>query len=135
VGPGLDRAYLDLFGLPAIAADLNGDRNADIVFAAQFADSPDGARRRCGEVYVYWGSLRSVMDAKSGEAELADVTIVGGAEMESIGGALLAARLSGGRTPDLVIGAPEGRGGAEAESNTGRLYVVPRARLLAGPSR
>jgi hypothetical protein len=123
----------DLFGLPVIADDFNGDRNADIVFAAQFADAPDGSRRRCGEVCLYWGSLRSVMDAKSGEAELADVTIVGGAEMESIGSALLAARLSGGRTPDLVIGAPEGRGGAE--DSTGKLYVVPRERLLARPSR
>jgi hypothetical protein len=125
----------DLFGLPVIADDLNGDRGDDIVFAAQFADAPDGDRRRCGEVYVYWGSLRSVMDAKSGTAELADVTIVGSAQMESIGGALLAARLSGGRTPDLVIGAPNARGAPEIEGRTGRVYVVPPERLLARPSR
>ncbi len=125
----------DLFGLPVIADDFNGDRGADIVVAAQFADSPDGSRRRCGEVYVYWGSLRSVMDAKSGTADLADVTIVGSAEMESIGGALLAARLSGGRTPDLVIGAPNGRGEPEVDGRPGRLYVIPPERLLARPSR
>jgi hypothetical protein len=123
----------DLFGLPVIAADLNGDSNADIVVGAQFADSPDGSRRRCGEVYVYRGSLRSVMDAKSGKAELADVTIVGGAEMESVGGALLAAPLSGERTPDLVIGAPEGLGASESDGRTGRVYVVPPELLRARP--
>lgn len=125
----------DLFGLPVIADDFNGDRSVDIVVAAQFADSPDGARRRCGEVYVYWGSLRSVMDAKSGTAELADLTIVGSAEMESIGGALLAARLSGARTPDLVIGAPDGRGEPDVDGRTGRLYVIPSRLLLARPPR
>lgn len=125
----------DLFGLPVIAEDLNGDRNADIVVGAQFADSPDGSRRRCGEVSVYWGSLKSVMDAKSGSADLADLTIVGGQEMESIGGALLAASLSGGRTPDLTIGAPDARSGIGAEERTGKLYVVSREMLLRRPSR
>jgi hypothetical protein len=124
----------DLFGLPVIAGDFNGDRADDIVIAAQFADPPDARRRRCGEVCVYWGSLRSVMDAKSGGAEQADLTIVGGEEMESIGGALLAAPITGGRTPDLLIGVPEGRGASDGDERSGRLYVVPRERLLARPS-
>ena len=86
-------------------------------------------------MYVYWGSLRSVMDAKSGKSDIADLTIVGGTEMEAIGGALLAAPLSGGRTPDLVIGAPDGSGGAEVDGRTGRVYVIPPERLLARPPR
>ena len=129
------RSKWDLFGLPVMAADLNGDRAADIVVAAQFTDSPDGNRRRCGEAYVYWGSLRSVMEAKAGTAELADVTIVGAEEMESIGGALKAAGLSGGRTPDLIIGAPDAPGEVSGESRVGRLYVVPPDRLLARSAR
>jgi hypothetical protein len=131
----LAQSKWDLFGLPVIADDLNGDRTADIVVAAQFADAPDGTRRRCGEVSIYWGSLPSVMDAKSGKAGLADVTIVGGSAMESIGGALLSARLSGGAAPDLVIGAPEGWGQADADVKAGRLYVVPNRILINRPPR
>jgi hypothetical protein len=129
------RSRWDLYGLPVAVGDFNGDRNADLVFAAQFADSPDGSRRRCGEVYLFWGSLRSVMDAKAGTAKLADVTIVGSAEMESIGGALLVAPILGRLTPDLIIGAPDAAGGDAPGDRPGAVYVIPSEELRARPPR
>lgn len=118
----------DLFGLPIMLCDLNGDGSADLVVSAQFADADDGARQRCGGVYVFRGGLRSVMEAKSGEAKLADVIILGGREFDALGGALAAAPVSGDR-PDLIVGAPEARDQEGGEA-AGKLHVIP-AHLLA----
>ena len=64
-------------------------------------------RARCGEIYIYFGSFESVMAAKAGSAEHADVTIVGAHALDSIGGALLAVDLMGFGSLALVIGAPD----------------------------
>jgi hypothetical protein len=117
----------DLLGLPVLLADLSGDGASDIVFAAQFADSPGGERPRCGEVYVYRGGLRSVVAAKTGRPDLADTIVVGEASQDALGGCLFVAAAEGRRL-DLVIGAPDaGRPGAE---RSGKLHVIT-AELLA----
>ena len=97
----------DLFGLPVLLADVTGDGAADIVTASTFADGPDDERNACGEVYVYRGSLRSVMAAKAGSAELADVTVAGASPEDAIGGALFLARFSESEPATLLIGAPD----------------------------
>jgi len=118
----------DMFGLPVYLADLNGDGSADMVAAARHADGPDGKRRTCGEVYVYWGSLRSVMAAKGGRARLADITIIGGAEEDGIGTALLAAQLSSDGPPSLLVGAPNAPSTADEGTpvpRSGKLILLP----------
>ena len=122
------RERWDLFGLPVLLADLSGDGASDIVAAAQFADSPDGARPRCGEVYIYRGGLRSVVAAKTGRPDLADVVIVGEASQDALGGCLFAASAEG-RGLHLVIGAPDA-GRPEVE-RSGKIHLVP-AELLRG---
>jgi hypothetical protein len=121
----------DLFGLAALLADMNADGPADIVVSAPFAGAQGDARPRCGEVYVFWGGLRSVVKAKAGAAELADIRIIGARAQESLGGSLLATRLSGARTPDLVIGAPDAAvtpGG----DRYGKLFIVPGSDVGGG---
>ncbi len=100
------RSRWNLFGLPIIMADMNGDGPQDLIVAAQLAGRGSD-RGRCGEIYIYFGSLRSVMTAKAGSAEHADVTIIGASALDSIGGSLLAAYLTESRRPALIIGAPD----------------------------
>ena len=123
----------DMFGLPVLLADVNGDGAADVVVAAQFADGPGNDRRACGEVHVYWGSLPSVMVAKAGNSGLADVTIVGESPEDSIGGTLFFVGTSDGTNPALLIGAPDapctGDDG-EAIHRCGKLIVLSRESLL-----
>lgn len=116
----------DLFGLPVLLQDLNGDASNDIVIAAQFADGPDGDRENCGEVYIFWGSLKSVVTAKAGTPELADVTVVGISGGDRSGGSLAVSDLIGDRSPDVIIGAPDSSGASESASpGYGRVVVVP----------
>ena len=122
------RGRWDLFGLPSLLADLNGDGASDIVVASQFADSPEGGRRRCGEVHVFRGGLRSVLAAKAAEPDLADVIIVGRASGDGLGGCLFTAP-GEGRLLDLIVGAPDaGRPGAV---RSGAIHMVAGG-LLAG---
>ena len=123
----------DLFGLPTILADLNGDKSDDIIAAAQFADPHDGKGGR-GAVHVFWGSLRSVMAAKAGSAELADITLIGSEGRGAFGASLLAVDLAGDARLDLVIGAPEPPPDGDA-SGSGAFFIVDGAELAATPRR
>jgi hypothetical protein len=120
------RARWDMFGLPVHLSDLNGDGYADVIVASQFADGLSGDRESCGEVYVFRGSLKSVMAAKAGSAERADVTVVGGRPFDSIGGALLVGDIIGADAPELLIGAPDAAGWTvDGGERVGMLIIVP----------
>lgn len=115
------RERWDLFGLPVLLADLDGDGSAEVTVAAQFADSRDGTRSRCGEVYIYRGGLRSVIAAKAVSPDQADLTFVGARSLDSLGGFLLTAPAEA-RFPGLVIGAPDASGPGAARS--GKVHIV-----------
>lgn len=127
-------ARWDLFGLPVLLRDMNADGRADLIASAQFADFDDGARKRCGKVYLYRGGPRSVVAAKTGKADLADLIIVGGSPFDAIGGALAAGAITGDR-PDLIIGAPEAGkalpAGPGDETSEGMVMIVPASLLQA----
>lgn len=113
----------DLFGLAALLADVNGDGPADVVASAPFAGAEEDARPRCGEVYVFWGGPSSVLRAKAGASELADIRIIGARAQDALGGSLLVARVSGVRSPDLLIGAPDASS-ASGGDHCGMLFIV-----------
>ena len=123
----------DLFGLPVLLADVDGDGADDIIAASQYAEGPDDKRNACGEVYAYRGSLRSVMAAKAGSTELADITIFGENPEDAIGGALLVIEFSEGGQPALLIGAPNAPGTGEDGETTprrGKLILLSVDSLL-----
>jgi len=127
------RSRSDLFGIPVLLADLNGDGSVDIIAASQYAGGPDDERDACGEVYVYWASVRSVIAAKAGSTELADVTIIGESPEDSIGGSLLVVGISDGGPPALLIGAPNAPGDGEDGATIqrrGKLILLPGEFLL-----
>ncbi len=127
------RSRSDLFGIPVLLADLNGDGSSDIIAASQYADGPDDKRDACGEVYVYWASVRSVIIAKAGSTELADVTVVGESPDDSIGGSLLVVEISEGEPAALLIGAPNAQGDGEDGATIqrrGKLILLPGKSVL-----
>jgi len=124
------RSMWDIFGLSPMIADLNGDGFDDIAISAQFVNGMSGERKRSGEVYVYWGSLRSVMSAKGGTAERADLTMVGAAG-DAIASALVPVDVTGDGRPELVLGAPEASGLGEESTLRGRIYITPAELLRA----
>ena len=127
------RSRSDLFGVSVLLADLNGDGSVDIIAASQYADGPDDKRDACGEVYVYWASVRSVIAAKAGSTKLADVTVVGESPGDSIGGSLLVVDISEGGPPTLLVGAPNSPGVAEGGApiqRRGKLILLPGESLL-----
>jgi len=126
----LGRSMWDIFGLAPLIADLNGDGFADLTVAAQFVNGFDGERQRSGEVYLYRGSLRSVVAAKGGSAERADAVLVG-ATGDAIAGAAVAIDVTGDGRPELVLGAPDASGLDEERTRRGRIYITPAELLRA----
>jgi len=124
------RSMWDIFGLSPLVVDLNGDGFDDVAVTAQFVNGMNGERKRSGEVYVYWGSLRSVMSAKGGTAERADLVMTGAAG-DAVAGALVPADIIGDGRPELVLGAPEASGLGEENTRRGRIYVTPSELLRA----
>jgi len=122
----------DIFGFAVMLADMNGDGQADIVASAPFAGGDGDSRPRCGEVCVFWGGVRSVVRAKAGSSELADIRIVGAGERDAIGSCLIAVRAGGAKTPDLLIGAPDAPVTSGCGDRCGKLIVVPAAAGLGG---
>lgn len=122
----------DMLGLPVLLADVNGDGADDVIAASRFADGPDNKRSACGEVYVYKGSLRSVMAAKAGSAELADMTVIGENPGDAIGASLLVWHREGASTT-LLLGAPDAPGlnvDGEVIPRGGKLILLPVDSLL-----
>ena len=91
----------------------NDDRIRDIVIGAPGGDGPGNSRADAGEVYVFFGGAH----LGGGSLATANATFYG-AEANGRMGALLGSGDINRDTPnDIVMGAPNGHGGA------GRLYV------------
>lgn len=123
----------DLFGLPIMFADMNGDGRDDLIVSAQFSDVGD-ARRRCGSVYLFRGGPRSVIEVKTGKADRADVIVEGASAFDAIGSSLAVGRLTG-EQPDLVVGAPDAGenelGGSRNVPSAGMALIIPAEVLRA----
>ncbi len=124
------RSMWDIFGLSPLIADLNGDGFEDVAVAAQLVNGMDGERKRSGEIYVYWGSLRSVVSAKSGTADRSDLILVGAAG-DAVASALVTVDVTGDGRPELVVGAPNASGLGEEDTRRGRIYITPAELLRA----
>ncbi len=124
------RSMWDIFGLSPLIADLNGDGFGDVAVSAQFVNGMDGERERSGEVYVYWGSLRSVMNAKGGSAERSDLVLIGAAG-DAVASALVPLDVTADGRPELVLGAPDASGFGEEDTRRGRIYIAPAELLRA----
>jgi hypothetical protein len=126
------RSNSDVLGSVVVLDDLGGDGLDDLFVTARYSDGPAKDRRDCGEVFVFRGSLRSVVAVKTSDIGEADVVVVGSDEHDSIGESLLVLDIDGDGKSELLIGAPDAtRSNEEGESVTGcgAVLVVPGAML------
>jgi len=112
----------ELFADAIAGEDVDGDLTDDLVVGAPLFPCEQD-ETRCGGVVVYRGSLRSVIAAKAGSAERADLVVRGSLVGGGLGSALAVGDVDGDGRRELVIGAPDADspGGA---SNAGALHIV-----------
>jgi hypothetical protein len=110
----------DEFGAAVAAADLNGDRLADLVVGAPRAGDETGA----GQAYVFLGGpdLTGSRDVAQTQQ---DMTLQGVDSGDRFGAALAAADLDGDGLAEVVVGAERGDGPDERREDAGEAYVVP----------
>jgi hypothetical protein len=118
----------ELFGAAVAAVDLDDDDAGDLVLGAPYLQC-EGSEAACGGVFIYRGSLRSVIAAKAGSADRADVVFRSEQEGSGAGSALIAADLTGDGRPELVVGAPDAPS-PDGRAGAGAVYVINSAGLL-----
>jgi hypothetical protein len=115
-GDGLGRALA--------VGDFNGDGVDDLVMAAPAANG--GA----GRVYImFGGTWPKETDFAAADP---DVLLGGGAPGDYAGSTLATADLNGGKQSDLIVGAMLADGPQRARPDSGEVYVLPGADLVAG---
>ncbi|MBD3366588.1 MAG: hypothetical protein GF405_00270 [Candidatus Eisenbacteria bacterium] len=117
-----------LLGAAVAAEDLDGDRTGDLVLGAPFLPC-DGEETRCGGVFYYRGSLRSVVAAKAGSADRAEMVFLGELPDGGAGGALATADLNGDGGSELIVGAPEAASLDEGP-RAGAVHVIDSAAFV-----
>jgi hypothetical protein len=104
-------------GTALVAADLDGDRRAEIVAASTSEPGPNGV---AGALYVVRGTS-GTLDLASSQAA---TTVYGPSPGAKLGSTLVAADLDGDGVRDIVTGAPGALGGR------GSVYVIGVVRTV-----
>jgi hypothetical protein len=111
-----------------ISGDFNGDGDADLLFAAAFADGPDNARLDAGEAYVFLGPFvpGATLDAAAAQY---NTVIYGAAAGDHLGRAAASGDFNGDGISDIALAAPNGDAD-RARVDAGIVYVVFGSRGL-----
>jgi alpha-tubulin suppressor-like RCC1 family protein len=114
-----------------VTGDVNGDGVVDVLLRASSADGPADGRSAAGEAYVIYGrkspaTFPALMDLAVQGSAGADLTIYGATAGDALtnGGALTSGDVNGDGTTDLLLGAHNADGPANARTSAGESYVV-----------
>ncbi len=121
--------------LNALAADINGDQQADLIIGVPNNDGPEGTRTNAGAVLIVLGRRGQGMPfVRDLGLERPDVIIYGADPDDHLGASLAVGDLNGDGVMDLVIGAPNADGPSEARPNVGEVYIFFGGASLASAS-
>lgn len=109
-------------------ADVNADGISDVLIGAVGGDGPNDARDGAGEAYVVFGRavFPATIDLSAKNATGANTTLYGATAADNLtaGGALKTSDVNGDGVADIILGASQADGPAEARGNAGEAYVV-----------
>jgi hypothetical protein len=118
----------ELFGAALAIGDVDGDRTGDILLGAPFLPCGD-PETHCGGVFIYRGSLRSVVAAKAGSADRADIAFLGTLPAGAAGSAMAVSDVNGDGRMDLVIGAPDAAS-PDGDVRAGAVHIIDSEALV-----
>lgn len=113
------------FGQAVAAGDINGDRIADLIIAADGATNENNVTS--GIVTIIFGRASSATASNRlshAQPPGPDVTVLGVDEGDRLGFALATGDVNGDGIADLLMAAPGGDGPTNNRSNCGETYVV-----------
>ena len=118
----------DQAGIAVAVGDVNGDGPEDIIVGASGADGPLNGRSAAGAAYVFFGGIIA-----PGAYELSAAYTIDGADAGDLAGRSVAAGdIDGDGRADVVVGAPNAGGPANARAQGGESAVVWGAPGLVG---
>jgi hypothetical protein len=119
----------DVLGCGLATGDVDGDGIEDLVVGACYADGPANGRTDTGAAYVFFGRLAADWDQLpiidlAISPEKADVVFDGADAIDTLGCALASGEdVNGDGVDDLLIGARQGDGQANAALDAGEVYL------------
>jgi hypothetical protein len=124
----------DSLGYALATGDLNGDKKADLLLGAIKADGPANSRDACGEVYVLY--CDSLIGSRDLALNPADYIIYGdnsGLDAhDQLGRAVAVGDINGDGSYDLIVCAPDSRGGGATVNGIGKVYILYGNGLTGG---
>jgi len=108
------------------AGDVNGDGYADVIIGAIGARGAGNLLANSGEAYVVFGKATGIGNIDLANLAVSDgFTLRGGDALDNFGRSVSSAGdINGDGFDDILVGAWNGDGDANAESNAGEAYVI-----------
>jgi hypothetical protein len=113
----------DLAGFAIATADVHGDGIADLILGALWADGPDNARSRAGDIYVISGAPAPPPQLDLA-AEDGTAVIFGAQPDDRLGETVATGDVNGDGVDDLILPAPFASGPQNAREAAGETYVI-----------
>jgi hypothetical protein len=115
----------DLLGNAVDGGDIDGDGKDDLVLAANLADGNANGRLSCGEMYLYFGSLRGASpDLNTNVTTLQDIRLIGAWSGDRAGSIMDMGDLNNDGKLELAIGVPGSDSKLQTRTDAGEVVII-----------
>ncbi|MEP7028078.1 MAG: hypothetical protein ABI960_05740 [Candidatus Eisenbacteria bacterium] len=115
----------DLLGNALVGGDMDGDGKDDLAFEATLADGNANSRLSCGEVYLYFGGLRSsTPDMINDVTSSLNVRIIGAWSGDRAGSIMDMGDLDFDGKLELAMGVPGSDSFNQTRSDAGEVVII-----------